>query len=570
MSWFHRLIIALALGGLLAIVAIGGIDEPANAPPSSDSEGEQEAATQEEEEYAPAEVLVKFKERTSKSKKQEVHGNKGGRTKETIPAIDVDVVAVERGKEKAKAKEYKDDPNVEFAEVNGVYEAIATAPDDPGAPYQWQFNNTDSTTNDSDIDAYEAWSGGSTTAWDGGTTGSGSVAIAILDTGIKEDHVDLTGKVTKRTNLTNSSTNDDVNGHGTHVGGSAAALTNNQKGGAGTCPGCALYNVKVLGDTGSGSFSQIAKGVSWAADNGAKVINMSLGGPDDSQTIHEAVNYAYGFNDDGTPYKDSSGNVSPRRAVLVAAAGNDNTSTQSYPAAYTNVVAVGATDNQDARAYFSNYGSSWVDVAAPGVGILSTVIDDPSTTAVEAYGRKSGTSMASPHVAGEAGLIWSKSGLCAAGDNACVRNQIESKADRTSGTGTGTTDYWANGRINANGGVEGGTTTAASPSDTTAPTVSTRSPSSGQTGVRRATNVTATFSEEMDKATLTKSTVTLVKSGATTPLTATVTSTDGKTVTLDPSASLAGRTTYTVKIEGAKDLAGNPLATTTWSFKTRR
>jgi thermitase len=549
LSWFHQLIIAVALAGLLAIVAIAGIDRPANAPPSSASEGEPATTTQvEEEEYAPAEVLVKFKERTSKAKKQEVHGKKAGRTKETIPAVDVEVVAVERGKEKAKAKEYKDDPDVEFAEVNGIYEAFQTisSPNDPKGSDQWQYNNTKYITpNKGDIDAYEAWSGGTTaskTNWDGGTTGSSSVAIAVLDTGIKEDHEDLDGKVTKRVNYTDSSTNSDVKGHGTHVAGSIAAVTNNQKGVAGTCPGCALYNVKVLDDTGSGTYSWIANGVRWATDNGARVINMSLGGTSPSSTLEEAIDYAWS-----------------KGVVVVAAAGNSGTNAQHYPAAFPNAIAVGATDNTDAKASYSNYGSSWVDVAGPGSSILSTKVDG-------GYGLMSGTSMATPHVAGEAGLIWSKSGLCAATDSTCVRNRIESNADQISGTGT----YWAKGRVNANGGVGGGTSALLpNPSDTTAPTVSSKSPSSRQKGVRRATNVEATFSEAMDKATLTPSTVTLVKSGATKRVDGTVTlSSDGKTVTLDPSASLAKGTKYTAKIQGAKDLAGNPLATTTWSFKT--
>ncbi len=348
------------------------------------------------------------------------------------------MVAVERGKEKAKAKEYKDDPNVEFAEVNGVYEAFATTTNDPKVGSQWQYNNTKySTTNKGDIDAYEAWNGGSTTTWDGGTTGVSSTAIAILDTGIKEEHEDLTGKVTKRVNYTDSSTNDDVHGHGTHVAGSAAALTNNEKGVAGTCPSCALYNVKVLGDTGSGYNSWIANGITWATDNGAQVINMSLGGSSSSSTLQSAVDYAWS-----------------KGVIVVAAAGNSNTNAQHYPAAYTNAIAVGATDDTDAKASFSNYGSSWVDVAAPGVGILSTTNDG-------GYQTKNGTSMATPHVAGEAGLIWSKSGLCST--NTCVRNQIESKADQTSGTGT----YWAKGRVNANGGLGDDTTTDPPPDDTT-------------------------------------------------------------------------------------------------------
>jgi thermitase len=458
------------------------------------------------------------------------------------------VVAVNRGQEKAKAKEYKDDPNVEFAEVNGLYEAVQTigSPSDSRVSEQWQYKNRKYITpQKGDIDAYEAWSGLGIT-WDGGTTGSSSIAIAILDTGIKEDHADLTGKVTKRTNFTDSSTSGDVYGHGTHVAGSAAALTNNQKGVAGTCPRCTLYNVKVLGDTGSGYTSWIANGMRWATDNGAKVINMSLGSPSPSSTLQSAIDYAWS--------KD---------VVVVAAAGNRGTNAQFYPAAYGNVIAVGATDNTDAKASYSNYGSSWVDVAAPGSSILSTTVDG-------SYGLMSGTSMATPHVAGEAGLIWSKSGLCAASDNACVRNQIESKADQTSGTGT----YWAYGRINANGGVGGGTSDLL-PIDSTAPTVSSTSPSDEKTGVKRSTNLKATFSEAIDSSTLSSSTFTLVKSGTTTPISASVTlSSDGKTGTLNPYGSaktnLSKCSWYTATVTtGVKEKAGNALAAEkVWRLKT--
>jgi thermitase len=447
----RRGILLLTLAGAILLACTGLVlaQQNGSAPPRSSSS----------EVVAPGEILVKFKKGTSRAKKQDTHERKGGKREKVISGIGVEVVAVTEGEEKSKAKEYQDDPNVKYAEVNGVREAFANTPDDPRASEQWQFNNTQyDVTNKGDIDAYEAWNGGSTTDWDGGTTGSNSVAIAILDSGIKEDHEDLQGKVTKRQNFTDSSTNSDLQGHGTHVAGSAAALTNNAKGVAGTCPGCSLYNAKVLNDTGVGLISWEANGIIWAADNGAKVINMSLGGPGTSSTEQDAVNYAWS-----------------KGVVVVAAAGNDNTSILNYPAAYPNTIAVGATDSNDAKASFSNYGSSWVDVAAPGVNILSTTING-------GYGSFDGTSMASPHVAGEAGLLWSKSGLCGATDNTCVRNQIESKADQTAGTGTN----WAKGRINANGGLSGGTTPPP-PEDTAPPETTITSGPSGTVGSTSAT-----------------------------------------------------------------------------------
>lgn len=555
----RRGVLLLTLVGAMLLACTGALPAQTEAPDFSRSE----------EDFADGEVLVKFKDGTSQTKKQEVHGEKGGRAKKTLRGIDVQVVDVPKGKEKAKAREYEDDPDVEFAEVNGVYQAVQAAnePNDPRATEQWQYKNTRyATTNKGDIDAYEAWNGGSTTAWDGGTTGSSSVAIAVLDTGIREDHEDLQGKVTNSVNYTNSSTNGDVHGHGTHVAGSAAALTNNQKGVAGTCPGCTLYNVKVLDDKGSGAWSWIANGITWAADNGAKVINMSLGGSGGSGTVENAVNYAWG-----------------KGVVVVAAAGNSNTNARFYPAAYPNVVAVGATDRNDAKASFSNYGSSWVDVAAPGVGILSTTKDG-------GYQAWNGTSMATPHVAGEAGLIWSTD-LCITGTvtekASCVRNQIEGKANLVSGSGT----YWAKGRINANCAVSN---TASEPCDTTAPTVSSTTPGNAVASVERSTNIEATFSEEMNPATLVTDPTTQTSPNVKlyqrvrkkirkrwrwrwVPITATQVRCDNpcQTITVDPYPSdssllLATNRSHMVVITtGAKDKAGNTLAQNySWTFTT--
>jgi thermitase len=307
-----------------------------------------------------------------------------------------------------------------------------TTPTDGSYARQWQYPN---------IKAPDAWDV---------TKGSNTVPIAILDTGISQTHPDLASKVTKTKNFTSNGSNDQ-NGHGSHTAGSAAAATNNNAGVAGTCWNCPLWNYKVLNNSGSGSYSGIASGVTTAATDGAKVISMSLGGSGDSKTLHDAVNYTYGFNDDGTPYKDSSGNVSPRRAVVIAAAGNNGTKDAvHYPSNYKNTISVAATTNSDTRASYSNYGKE-VDVAAPGSSIYSTYKGT-------GYATLSGTSMATPHVAGVAGLVWSKTSLCPnAADgkpnNKCVRDRIETKADRITGTGTlwGTADR--GGRINANNSV---------------------------------------------------------------------------------------------------------------------
>lgn len=366
------------------------------------------------DEFVPGEVLVKFRPGAPGAEVAAGHRQAGGEPREVIPGIDVQVVKVPPGRERAAVETYRRNPNVLFAEVNGFYSAVQATwtPNDPLFGQQWQYPK---------IAAPEAWSV---------TQGSSGVAIAILDTGIDQSHEDLAAKIQRNVNFTTSPTVDDRYGHGTHVAGSAAASTNNGKGVAGTCLNCGLYNVKVLADNGSGAWSWIASGIVWAADNGARVINMSLGGSSGSSTVEDAVNYAWG-----------------KGVVLVAAAGNSGTSSPSYPAFYQNVIAVAATDQNDAKASFSNYGT-WVDIAAPGVSILSTAPDHSNKIWGKGvkYGTLSGTSMATPHVAGVAGLVWS-TGLCtsAPSPNQCVRDRIETRADKISGTGT----YWANGRLNA-------------------------------------------------------------------------------------------------------------------------
>ena len=395
----------------------------------------------EPEEFASGEVLVKFEPGTPSRAQDEAHRQVGGQVKETIPGIDVKVVGVPAGKERDSVARYQRNPNVRYAELNGVYEAVATGPNGPRVGEQWGFNNTSATApNTLDIDAFEAWQGSSTTAWDGGTTGSAAVKIAILDTGINASHPDLSGKVAAGRNFTtgNSTDTSDKNGHGTHVAGTAGAKTNNGASVAGTCPGCTLVPVKVLDNNGSGSWSWIANGLRWAADNGAHVANMSLGDSSGSSTVRDAVNYAW---DKGT--------------VMAAAAGNDGTNAAHYPSNYINTISVGATNKNDNKASFSNYGDQ-VDIGAPGAGILSTTKDGR-------YASWNGTSMATPHVAGVAGLVWAK-GACADltydsnGDGpvstkeraSCVRIKIESQTDKIQGLSS----YWVEGRrLSADGSL---------------------------------------------------------------------------------------------------------------------
>jgi thermitase len=266
------------------------------------------------------------------------------------------------------------------------------------------------------------------TAWD--TSQGQGVTVAVLDCGIHASHPDLAGQVVLEANFSSSTTTDDLCNHGTHVAGTIAALTNNAIGVAGVAPAAHLLNGKVLDDSGSGWLSDIDTGIQWAADNGAKVINMSLGAPWPCDTAtQQAVDYAWN-----------------RGVVIVAAAGNNSASGAESPANCQNVIGVAATDPTDAMASFSNYGAG-VALAAPGVNVLSTV--NPNLNAGALYALFSGTSMATPHVAGVAALVWSTTYASSA---AAVRDRLFATADRIGGSGS----LWTYGRIDAAAAVAGG------------------------------------------------------------------------------------------------------------------
>jgi thermitase len=374
-------------------------------------------------------VIVKFQPTIPNQTRDAVINQLPVSKKENLRLKDTIVLSVPKGQAEILAQKLSRNPNVQYAEQDYVAKASAI-PDDPDYSSQWGL---------SQIFAPQAWNV---------THGSASTLIAIDDTGIDGSHPDLSGKIVARANFT---TDPDVdnNGHGSHVAGIAAADTNNGIGIAGTGYNTRLLSVKVLDSTGSGYYSWIANGITWSADNGAKVINLSLGGIASSQTLQNAINYAVN-----------------KGVVVVAAAGNNGSIVPFYPANYANVVSVAATDSNDHKASWSNYGQ-WVTIAAPGVNILSTYQGG--------YAYLSGTSMATPFVSGVAGLIWS---LHPTWTESQVVNKLETSADKISGTGT----YWKYGRLDACNAVDcsGVTTTptptlipTATPTQTPTPTAST-------------------------------------------------------------------------------------------------
>ena len=325
-------------------------------------------------------------------------------------------------------KKYKEDPNVEYAEPNYIRKAFLT-PDDPNCsdPTQWGIFK---------IEADQAWDT---------ETGKESIVIAILDTGVDYDHEDLSGNMWDdgSGNCGYDFVNDDndpdddhydaltgAHSHGTHCAGIAAAMTNNTTGIAGVSWKSKIMAVKVLDESGNGTLAWELDGIDYAVEKGADIISMSFGTdvypPIPIGLERETINDAY-----------------EKGCVLVAASGNVNQPYVAYPAAYENVIAVGASNQSDQRWVSSNYGSE-LDVVAPGVDILSTVRMGRGSVGNNNYEYFIGTSMATPFVSGLAALILSHLGGLAPSD---VRRIIEKTADDIGNSGWDQETGW--GRINA-------------------------------------------------------------------------------------------------------------------------
>jgi thermitase len=354
--------------------------------------------------HVPNQLIVKFREGVTEEQRKRILQDE--RCESLGSNTDLGVYAIgSKRKMRRMLKRYMAMEAVEYAEPNYTFKA-SFVPNDPYfSAYQYGPQI---------IKAPEAWEV---------TASDPDVMIAVVDTGVQLDHPDLAAKVTAGYDfVSNDRWPNDGNGHGTHVAGIAAAATNNGIGIAGVAPRASIMPVRVLDDAGNGSLYAVANGIVFAANQGAQVINLSLGSPASATTLRNAVQYAI-----------------DRGAVVVAAAGNEATYVPSYPAYYPNVIAVASTNSQDLRSAFSNYGR-WVEVAAPGEDILSAY---PGGY----YAYLSGTSMASPHVAGIAALL-----VAQGRTNRQVRQAILATADPIRGTGV----YWAYGRVNANRAVRYG------------------------------------------------------------------------------------------------------------------
>jgi thermitase len=352
----------------------------------------------------------------------------------------------------------KQDANVESVSLDDVMHATFV-PNDPyySTPYPTSHNGN--------IAQWAPQFIGATQAWDT-TLGDPSIVIAVVDTGIDANHPDLAGKVVLTKNYVKGEQASDSFGHGTHVAGIAAARINNDTGIAGICGLCSVMSVKVLGAGGSGLTSDVASGIAYATDHAARVINLSLGSTSRTTIIRDALDYAL------------NNNVLP-----VVAMGNANSDTVGDLGYWYSALSVGALDQQGRKASFSNFGLQ-TDVTAPGVAVLSTM-PTYSVTLNKQYGYKmnydalSGTSMATPVVAGLAGLLLSRNPALTA---AQVKGMIESSA------GDGASFNLTSGF----GSVQAAAAVAfADPAESTPPILTFLSPAFGSMLVRNVTFSTA-------------------------------------------------------------------------------
>jgi len=382
--------------------------------------------------FAEDRVLVKFRPGLAARSVRPLLEAYGSATIASVPGVALRVVAVPKG---VTATEFLSslnrNPDVAVARPDPITR-IAVRPNDKYFGDQYALSNSGQVLDDlpespqgkagADINA--------TGGWDQ-TKGDSGVIIAVLDTGVELTHPDIKNKIVSPGKDFVNGDNDasDDHWHGTHVAGIAAAETNNELGIAGVAWDCAVLPGKIIDASGEGDYGALILAIYWAVDQGAKVINLSLGGEERDDDLLAALKDAY-----------------ERNVVIVAAAGNEG-GPVLYPAAYDRYcLAVAATDYNDNRADFSNMGPE-IDVAAPGIDVLSLypTWDTPAGFAPYAYAN--GTSMATPHVAGLAALLKSLKPWLTAGE---VMNIIRYSADDVNADGfPGRDDQIGFGRINA-------------------------------------------------------------------------------------------------------------------------
>jgi thermitase len=349
----------------------------------------------------PDRLLVQHRIGTDNGSVQRLFRTHGAAAQSYHDALRVSVLRVDPAKRDEIQKSLEDSGLFDFVEPDYLAQ-VSTTPTDPLYSSQWHLPK---------IQADSAWSI---------TTGSTGVTIAMIDSGVDTTHPDLASKIVGGWNfLTNSSTIVDTMGHGTQTAGTAAAIGNNGVGVSGVVWQNPIMPLVVVDSTGNASYSNIASAITYAANHGARIVNISIGGSSASSTLQSAVTYAWNL---GT--------------VVFASSGNGGINAPYYPAGCQYAVAVGATDSNDQWVSFSNYGN-FLSLVAPGINIYTT-------TAGGGYGANSGTSFSSPIAAGVGALVLSQSPSMSASS---LVSTLEKTADDLGAPGFD--QYYGWGRVNA-------------------------------------------------------------------------------------------------------------------------
>lgn len=417
-----RLVGARVAVACAALLVVGVLSGPTLAAPKQ---------------FAPGYVLVGKRTSSSEADFSAAIGSEG-KSLGRLRRLHVDIVNVPKGSERAVVKRLQRNPHVEFAEVDEAIAPDAT-PNDPSLTSEWHLAKI-----------------GAAAAWDV-AIGTG-VTIAILDTGVDGAHPDLAPQMVPGWNLyDNNSNTSDVYGHGTAVAGAAAAAMNNGTGIAGVAGGARIMPVRISDPSGYAMLSTIANGLTWAADHGARVANISYSVAG-SATVINAANY----------FRSKGG-------VVLVSAGNTGTVDNTAPP--PSMLVVAATASDDARASFSTYGA-FVSMAAPGVGIYTTANGG-------GYRSASGTSFSSPIAAGAAALVLSRRP-----DYSPAQVESVLKATATDLGTPGTDVYYGTGRLNAAAALLQAATTGAG--DAVPPSVAIASPTGGTVTGTATVSVSAT------------------------------------------------------------------------------
>lgn len=387
----------------LSAVPLPGVQSELTAPLQQSAKSVSSSSIENTPEYSPGELIVKFNDNVTASAKSNIQAQLNASVVKGLGRTGAQLWRIKETDVDSAIKAYSKNPGIAYIERNYKV-SVAVTPNDPSFPRLWGLNNTGQTGGkpDADIDAPEAWN----------IQKGNNVLIGVIDTGVDYTHPDLAANIwTNPGEIAGDGLDNDTNGfvddvhgydfvngdgnpmddqyHGTHVAGTIAGRGNNGAGVTGVSWSAKIMGLKFLGADGSGFISDAINAVNYATQMGAKLTNNSWGGGGFSQGMFDAI----------TAAKNAG-------SLFVAAAGNDGTDndvTPFYPSNYNvdNVIAVAATDHNDNLASFSNFGRTTVDLGAPGDNIFSTA---PGNT----YQSLSGTSMATPHVAGAASLVWAQ------------------------------------------------------------------------------------------------------------------------------------------------------------------